>query len=178
MKWFNGVGLGIMAVIMIPNLVFMLKCRSGLENAWKNRRLEMLEQIGRFGCFGTMILNIPGTCFGFPSDEAFALYLIVNAILVLCYCAIWIICFRKNSIFRALSLSILPPVIFLFSGIVSRSILLTAAALLFAPCHIIISYQNAAMWSIGEEKGRAPASDSGRVLTKRFSRLRENENEI
>ena len=145
MEWSNGFGLGIMAVIMIPNLVFLLKCRNGLENAWKNRKLEILEQIGRFGCFVTMICNVPGTCFGFPSDEAFALYLIVNAVLVLSYCTIWIVCFKKNSIFRALALSILPSAVFLFSGIVSRSVLLTAAAILFAPCHIIISYQNAAI---------------------------------
>lgn len=75
---------------MTPNLVFLLKCRSGLENTWKHRKLGTLAQIGRFGCFGTMIFNVPGTCFGFLSDEAFALYLIANAVLVLCYCVIWI----------------------------------------------------------------------------------------
>ena len=32
---------------------------------------------------------------------------------------------------------------FLFSGIMSRSILLMMAAVLFAPCHILISYKNA-----------------------------------
>ena len=90
-----------------------------------------------------MIINIPGTWFGWRSDEVFALYLIVDAILVLLYCAIWIICFKKSSVFRALALSIIPSILFLFSGIMSRSVLLIIASVLFAPSHIMISYRNA-----------------------------------
>lgn len=90
-----------------------------------------------------MVFNVPGTCFGWPSDEAFALYLIVDAVLAAAYCAIWAICFKKSSVFRALALSILPSVMFLFSGIISRSLLLTAASVVFAPCHILLSYKNA-----------------------------------
>ena len=71
-----------------------------------------------------MIINIQGTWFGWWSDEAFVLYLIVDTILVMLYCAIWIICFKKNSVFRALALSIIPSMLFLFSGIMSRSVLL------------------------------------------------------
>ena len=143
MKWFNGFGLIFVAAILIPNILFAIKCKDGFENRWKNPWGEAIEQIGRFGCFGFMIINIPGTCFGWWSDEAFAIYLAVDAILVLAYCIIWIICFKKSSRFRALALSILPSVLFLFSGIMSRSILLNIAAVLFAPSHIMISYQNA-----------------------------------
>ena len=143
MKWFNGFGLIFVAAILIPNILFAIKCKDGFENRWKNPWVEAIEQIGRFGCFGFMIINIPGTCFGWWSDEAFAIYLAVDAILVLAYCIIWTICFKKSSRFRALALSILPSVLFLFSGIMSRSILLSIAALLFAPSHIMISYQNA-----------------------------------
>ena len=90
-----------------------------------------------------MVINIPGTWFGFRSDEAFALYLIVDAVLIIAYCVIWAVCFRKNGVFRALSLSVIPSVIFLFSGIMSRSVLLMISAIVFAPCHILISYKNA-----------------------------------
>ena len=90
-----------------------------------------------------MIINIPGTSFGWWSDEAFAIYLILNIALVIFYCLIWIICFKQNSIFRALALSILPSIIFLFSGIISRSILLIVGSIIFAQCHIIISFFNA-----------------------------------
>ena len=143
MEWINIFGLIFMAVIMIPNVIFALKCKDGFENQWKNRWVEAIEQIGRFGCFGFMIIHIPGTWFGWWSDEAFAVYLIVDTILAALYCLIWIVCFRKNSVFRALALSIIPSVLFLFIGIMSRSVLLIIAAVLFAPSHIAISYKNA-----------------------------------
>lgn len=143
MEWLNVFGLVMVAVIMIPNILFAMKCKDGFVNKWNNKSVETVEQIGRFGCFGFMIINIPGTWFGWWSDEAFAAYLVVDAVLVTLYCVIWAVCFRKSSVFRALALSIIPSVLFLFSGIMSRSILLTIAAVLFAPSHILISYQNA-----------------------------------
>ncbi|MEE0718838.1 MAG: hypothetical protein U0M39_09110 [Oscillospiraceae bacterium] len=143
MEWLNVFGLVMVAVIMIPNILFAMKCKDGFVNKWNNKSVETVEQIGRFGCFGFMIINIPGTWFGWLSDEAFAVYLVVDAVLVTLYCVIWAVCFRKSSVFRALALSIIPSVLFLFSGIMSRSILLTIAAVLFAPSHILISYQNA-----------------------------------
>lgn len=143
MEWLNVFGLVMVAVIMIPNILFAMKCKDGFVNKWNDKSVETVEQIGRFGCFGFMIINIPGTWFGWWSDEAFAVYLVVDAVLVTLYCVIWAVCFRKSSVFRALALSIIPSVLFLFSGIMSRSILLTIAAVLFAPSHILISYQNA-----------------------------------
>lgn len=143
MERLNVFGLVMVAVIMIPNILFAMKCKDGFVNKWNNKSVETVEQIGRFGCFGFMIINIPGTWFGWWSDEAFAVYLVVDAVLVTLYCVIWAVCFRKSSVFRALALSIIPSVLFLFSGIMSRSILLTIAAVLFAPSHILISYQNA-----------------------------------
>lgn len=136
-------GLGFMVVIMIPNIIYAVKCKEGFENKWQNKVVEVLEQIGRFGCFGFMVINIPGTWFGWWSDEAFAIYLVVNLLLIILYCVVWMICFRKNNMFRAMALSILPSAVFLFSGIMSRSILLIVSAVLFAPCHILISYRNA-----------------------------------
>lgn len=143
MSWFNPYGLVFIILIMIPNIIFAIKCKDGFENLWSNKAVEIPEQIGRYGCFGTMIFNIPFTAFGFTSDEAFAVYLIADTVLILSYCLIWIVCFRKNSIFRALALSIIPSVVFLFSGIISRSILLIISSVIFAPCHILISYKNA-----------------------------------
>ena len=143
MAWINIFGAVFIALIMIPNIIYALKCRDGFENKWNNKGVEVVEQIGRFGCFGFMVVNIPGTWFGWWSDEAFAIYLIANVVLIILYCVIWIICFRKNTIFKALALSIIPSVIFMFSGIMSRSVLLVVASLLFAPAHILISYKNA-----------------------------------
>ena len=143
MEWINVFGLGFIVIIMFPNIIYAVKCKDGFEHKWKNRWVEMIEQIGRFGCFGFMIINIPGTWFGWWSDEAFAIYFIVNIVLIALYCVIWIICFSKNTVFKAVSLSVIPSVVFLFSGIMSRSILLIIASVLFAPAHILVSYKNA-----------------------------------
>lgn len=142
MEWINIYGLVFMAVIMIPNIIYAIKCKDGFENKWNNKLVECIEQIGRFGCFGFMIINIHSTWFGWWSDEAFAVYLVVDVLLVMLYCIIWIICFKRNSMFRALALSIIPSVLFLFSGIMSRSALLIVASIFFAPSHIAISYKN------------------------------------
>ena len=141
MEWFNMFGLVFMVFIMVPNIIYAMKCKEGFQNNC-SKAVETVEQIGRYGCFGTMIFNIPGTWLGWWSDEAFGVYLMANILLVGLYCGIWILCWKKNSLFRALTLSILPSMVFLFSGIMTRSILLILAALLFAPAHIYISCRN------------------------------------
>ena len=143
MEWLNLYGLIFIFVIMIPNIIFAVRCKDGFLNKWNNKLVEVIEQIGRFFCFGFMIVNIPGTYFGFWTDVCFLVYLIVNISLIALYCLIWIICFKKNSVFRALALSVIPSIIFLFSGIMSRSVLLIIGSLFFAPAHILISYKNA-----------------------------------
>lgn len=143
MKFFNIYGFIFVTIIMIPNIIFAIKCKNGFENKWNNKFVETMEQIGRFGCFSFMIINIPKTYFGWWNDKGFTIYLIGNVILVTLYCLIWSICFKKSSVFRALSLSIIPAIIFLFSGIMSRSVLLILSSIIFAPTHIMISYNNA-----------------------------------
>lgn len=143
MNWFNIYGLIFIVIIMIPNIVFALKCKDGFVNKYNNKFVELFEQIGRFGSFIFMILNIPKTYFGFYFNNGLILYLIVDSILVALYCLIWAICFKKPSVFRTLSLSIIPSILFLYSGVMIRSILLIIFSLIFAPCHILISYKNA-----------------------------------
>ena len=143
MEWFNVFGLVFITVIMIPNIIFAVKHKDAFKNRNQNKAIEIIEQIGRFGCFGFMIFNIPSTWFGWWSVEAFAIYLLVDALLIVLYLTIWIVCWRKNNLFRALALSIIPSVIFLFSSIMCRSLLLIISSLLFAPTHIFISYKNA-----------------------------------
>ena len=143
MEWFNIFGLAFITAIMIPNIIFALKHKEAFENRYHNKTIEIIEQIGRFGCFGFMIFNIPTTWFGWWSDEAVAIYLMVDAVLIVLYCTIWVIYWRKNNVFKAMAFSIIPSAIFLFSGIMCRSILLIISSLLFAPDHIFISYKNA-----------------------------------
>lgn len=142
MECINVLGTVFLGIIMLPNIMYAIKCKDGFENKWNNKTVEMIEQIGRFGCCCFMIINIPGTCFGWWSYEVFALYFLSSIGLIILYCFIWTICFRENTVFKVLSLSIIPSIIFLSSGIASRSVLLIVSALLFAPAHIMISYKN------------------------------------
>ena len=143
MELFNIYGFIFVAIIMIPNVIFAIKCKDGFENKWNNKLVETIEQIGRFCCFGFMIINVPKTYFGWWGAKGLIIYLIGNIVLVTLYCLIWFICFKKNNVFRALALSIIPSIMFLFSGIMSRSVLLIIASIVFAPSHIAISYNNA-----------------------------------
>lgn len=145
MDWINIYGLVFMVAIMIPNIIFAFKNKDDFQNLWSNRIVEILEQIGRFGCFCFMVLIIPNCGFGFWSNEHFAIYLIVDTILIVIYWLIWAICFKRNSIFKALALSVIPSLIFLISGALSRYLPLLVASIIFAPCHVVISYKNAVL---------------------------------
>ena len=142
MEYINVFGLVFMVVIMVPNIIFALRNKEGFINRYHNKALETAEEIGRYGCFVFMIFRIPSLTFGWWSDEAFAICLVVDAILILLYCLIWALCFRKESLFRSLSLSVIPSIVFIFSGIMMRSIPLILFSLLFAPSHITISVKN------------------------------------
>lgn len=133
-------GLIAVLIMLVPNVVFALMNKGGFENIWRNKAVEILEQVGRFGCMLFMFIVIPEV--SFSSNESFALYIIVNMALLLLYCLMWIIFFKKNNMARAVSLSVIPSVLFLFSGIISTNIPLIIAAVIFAPCHILISVKN------------------------------------
>jgi hypothetical protein len=145
MDYINIYGLIFMVLILIPNIVFAVRRKDGFISLWKNRWVEVPEMIGRLGSFIFMIILLPWFPFGFKSKGLFFLYLLIDLILTLVYCILWIILFRKNTVFRSLSLSIIPSLIFLSSGILSGYIPLLVSALIFAPCHITISYKNAVL---------------------------------
>lgn len=143
MDWFNYYGLAIIVIIMIPNIVFAFMHKDSFNNTYKNKAVEVLEQIGRYACFILMIFNIPYTYFNFWFDYALAVYLSVNGALLLAYLIFWIVFWNKNGKPKALALSVTPSLIFLFSGIVLLNIPLIAFAILFSVNHILLSYKNA-----------------------------------
>ena len=60
----NGAGILLMALMMVPNIAFALTHREGFVNRWSNRTVELLEQMGRFGCFIFMCVRIQPLCGG------------------------------------------------------------------------------------------------------------------
>ncbi len=134
--------MAIMAIIMIPNIVYALKQKKDGCDIFKNKAVIVAEQIGRYGCFVFMIFNIPYTYFNFWFDYALTVYLSVNGALCFAYLIFWAICWNKNGKLKALSLSIIPPCVFLFSGIVLANIPLIVFSVTFAVNHILISCKN------------------------------------
>lgn len=128
--------------ILIPDIVYAVKNKDGFENRCNNKTVLFLEQVGRYTCILFMCINIPGTWYGWASDEAFAIYLIADAGLALVYVIVFAVCFNRGGMFRAVTLSVIPSVIFLLSGILSRSVLLVLSSCIFGPAHIYISCRN------------------------------------
>ena len=144
-KYVNFWGLILVVIILIPNIVFAISCKDGFENRYQNKLVETLEQIGRFGCFFSMFIMIPYMNKGYWFQQGKTIYLILGFLLVGLYCLGWIVFWKENSIRKSLYLSIVPSLLFLESGVVSGNILLLIFAVIFAPCHILISYWNAVL---------------------------------
>lgn len=143
MSWFNYIGFAAIVLILVPNAIYAKKNPNGFQNVYRNKAMEIGEQIGRYGCFLLMIFNLPETWFGFWFEGAFTVYAVGTAVLVALYLLGWITCWNRHFLFRAYALSVLPSVLFLFTGILLRNVPISVCACIFAPCHITISVKNA-----------------------------------
>ncbi len=133
-----------MAIVMTPNIIYAAKCKNGVANNYNNKAVAIFEQIGRYGSFVFMIFNVPYLYLNFWFAHALTVYLSVNGVLCLAYLIFWIILWNSNGKLKALSLSIIPSCIFLFSSIILANIPLFIFAVIFAVNHVLISYKNAA----------------------------------
>ena len=141
-KYFNIYGLIFVIIILFPNIIFAYSCKDGFENHYENKLVEIMEQIGRFGCFISMFLVIPFLNKGFWFKSGKIIYVAWGSVLVTLYCIGWIIFWKEDSIKKSLYLSIVPSLLFIESGIISGNFQLLVFAIIFAPCHILISYVN------------------------------------
>lgn len=152
MNWFNYYGLSIVALFMIPNIIFAVRNKAAFENAYKNKYLELFEQIGRYGCFILMIFNIPYTYFNFWFENALIAYLTINYGLLAVYLITWAFFTKIEVISRSLILSIVPSLIFIASGIILAYIPLIVFSITFAICHISLSYKTATLSKNNDEE--------------------------
>jgi len=138
MDWFNYIGLMIVVAMLVPNVIYALKHKFP-ENNEIPRYMPIAENLGRYGAMAFMVFNIPYTWSSYFIDQTLLAYIIVNAALVVAYIALFFVFWNKKGIVKALLLSLLPSVIFIFSGIMVLSVPLMMFALIFAPTHIYIS---------------------------------------
>jgi len=137
----NIYGLIIMAIVMIPNVIFAIK-EKNFESKYHNKAIEIIEQIGRFGSIGLMIFNMSLLEFGYWFNNGKIVYMILTGVLAVLYCFVWFLYFRKSTMKKAMSLAIIPTIIFLSSGIIQGKVLLIITAILFGIGHIVITYNN------------------------------------
>lgn len=143
MGWFNWFGLMVVLAILLPNVIFVLLKKVSFKNAFENRFLNVLEQIGRYGSMALMVFNIPYAYYGFFFEGGFWVYIIVNAVLLLVYWLGWIFLSKKHPIIKSYVLSIVPSAVFVFSALMLRNLPLLITAVIFSYAHITISLENA-----------------------------------
>ncbi len=142
MRFFNVYGLVILLLLLIPNLLYYKKHPEAFYNHYQNKRLALVEQIGRYGTFLLMIYNPTNFTLWCESASTRLLYPLVNGILLLFYWMVFIRYWKDNSIAKALALSITPTIIFIFSGVLLLNIALIVLGILFGFAHITISVKN------------------------------------
>ena len=137
----NGVGLGIVIVMLIPNIFYALHFAGG-GNRCASRWMSTLEQIGRYGCMLLMVFPVGVWKFGFSSTAGLLLYCFGNGGALLAYLAVWLCYFKRPTRGWAMALALLPTFIFLLSGLTLRHWLLVLAAVLFGIGHSYVTCVN------------------------------------
>ena len=141
MEWINISGFIVVLLILIPNIIYAFKFK-GVENKCNNKMMNFLEQLGRYGSMFFMIFNIGILEYGFETNLAIFIWLVLMVVLITSYWVGWIVYSRRQSLTYAMPLAIIPSAIFIFSGILSRDYLLLIFGLIFCIGHVYVSYVN------------------------------------
>lgn len=139
--WINLIGGIIVALMLIPNIIFAIKNKETQQNK-ANKLIVIAEQIGRYGCMALMVVPLFVWSFGFSPLEFMFVYLGANAILLISYYMCWIAYSKKKQMDTALALAIIPTLIFLISGYLLKHWALVICAVIFGASHIYITYLN------------------------------------
>lgn len=139
--WFNLFGLILVALLLILNIIYAVKIKNQ-PNPCTNKVMNILEQVGRYGCMFFMVFPIGITEMGFPSVGAFLVYVFGNAVLMIAYWTIWMLYFHKQTYWEQIALAVLPTCLFLLSGITMRHYLLILFGIIFGIGHIYVTSRN------------------------------------
>lgn len=141
-NWINWINmLAVVCLILINMIVY----RKGLSDSFRSKHLivNIVEQIGRYGCIVLMIFPIftSGWKFGFSSVTKMLIWICLTPLLLVIYSLLWI---KKASGGACIlyALAIVPVVLFLLNGILLRHPALSVASLVFGIFHFIIVKEN------------------------------------
>ncbi len=141
MDWINLYGLIIVILLLLPNIIYALKNKDA-ENKCKNKIMNLIEQLGRYGSMFLMVFNIGIYEYGLRSDGDSAIWLIGSALLLSIYWMFWLVYFRAPGFFCAMMLAIHPSILIVINGFLLRQWLLVISGCVFSIGHIYVTYQN------------------------------------
>lgn len=139
--WFNGYGLVFLILLLIPNILYAVKCKD-VTNKCTDKWALIMEQIGRYGSMFFMVFTIGSLTQGWASVTEFFIYLLGSAILLLAYWIVWMLFFVGQKVWKSMMLAIIPTLLFLIGGITMRNIPAVVLAVVFGIGHIYVTYKN------------------------------------
>ena len=141
MDLINIFGVIIIVLMLLPNVVYARRFK-GVENKCKNKVVNLLEQVGRYGSMFFMVFNVGIPGFGYSSVESYFLWFIATFLLLLAYWIGWFFYFKSPGLVYAMALAVIPSLIFLFTAMVQRHYLMLIFVVIFSVAHIYITYAN------------------------------------
>lgn len=139
--WFNVYGLIFLILLLIPNIVYALKCKD-VTNKCTDKWALFMEQVGRYGSMFFMVFTFGSLTQGWASVTEFVVYLLGSAVLLLAYWIMWMLYFVGAGMWKSMALAIIPTLLFLIGGITMRNIPAMVLAVVFGIGHIYITYKN------------------------------------
>ena len=150
LDWLNLLGLTMVVLLLIPDIIYAIKNKDQ-ENKSKNTFMNIIKQIGRYGCMFFMIFLLDFAFFDINSLFAGFLYLFGNPILIISYWVIWVLNSDKKTFWKQMALATIQTLIFLLNGITQRYVLLIVFAILFGVGNIYITCKNRVLMKDDED---------------------------
>ena len=146
--WINWINLAAVVYLILVNIIAAGK-KLADSFCSKHTAINILEQIGRYGCMIFMIVPIGLSGwrlgfhkFGFNSVAEMLIWLCLTILLAIVYGILWL---KKAKGGRGVlyGLAIVPVLLFLMNGILLRHTALIVTALIFGVFHVAIVRENA-----------------------------------
>lgn len=134
MGWISLMGLIIVALLLLPNIIFTVK-KQETTGCYVKSWIDTVEKVTRITTMLLMIFQLGVSEEGFHTILAFLLYLLGNTVLILVYWVMWILYKKKQTIHRRMILVEIPCIVYLLCAVTLRHWLLFISAVIFAVCH-------------------------------------------
>lgn len=139
--WINLFGAAVVIFLMIPNIIYAVRNRDE-KNRCTNKYMNIMEQIGRYGCIVLMWLPLFVWKFEFDSVFEMIIYIVGNCLLLTMYWFVFSQYLNYKNVNHVLVLAVLPACIFFLSGFLLKHWLLLCFACLFTVGHIYVTKKN------------------------------------